>query len=116
MARMRGMEFMRALSSLERRFGIKIPKRPEVDIDIPTDKSGHYESGAWADAPRVLSILEKKLGRLRHKVAMLDYVKWCRVLDAMQWDLDRGVNPVSMVPTLMKLKMLMDGAGQDADF
>ena len=115
MAKMRGMEFMRALSELERRFGIKTPRRPEADIGIPADKSGSYESEAWADVPRVLSILEKKLRRLRHKVAMLDYIKWCRVLDAMQWDLDRGAAPAIMVPTLMKLKTLMDNAGQDAD-
>jgi len=109
-AKFRGMEFMRALSELERRFSIKIPRRPEVSVGLPMDRSGAYESEAWADVPRVLVMLETKLSRLRDRVALLDYVKWCRVVDAVRWDLDRsgGNGTPDMVAILMKLKSIME--------
>ena len=119
MAKLRGMEFMRALSELERRFGIKTPRRPDVNVGLPVDRSGAYESEAWADVPRVLTMLEKKLTRLRDKAAMLDYVKWCRVLDMVRWDLEHcgGVATPDMVSILMKLKVIMDRSSQEyADF
>ena len=113
-AKLRGMEFMRALSELERRFGIKTPRRPDVSIGLPADKSGMYESEAWADIPRVVAMLEAKLSRMREKVALLDYVKWCRVLDAVQWDLDHGIVAMpQMLSVLMKLKSIMDQSGQN---
>jgi hypothetical protein len=113
MAALRGMEFMRALAELEHRFSIKTPRRPEVSIGVPEDKSGAYESEAWADVPRVLAMLETKLVRLRDKTALLDYVKWCRVIDAVRWDLDHcgGVANPNMVSVLMKLKIIMGRAG-----
>jgi len=115
MARLRGMEFMRALAELERRFNVKIPRRPDAKIDVPADKSGSYESQAWTDVPRVLIALEAKLLRLRDRVALLDYVKWCRVVDAVRWDLDHcgGIATPDMVLALMKLKSIMDNSGQN---
>lgn len=113
MAKLRGMEFMRALSELERRFGIKIQRRPEASIEIPADKSGSYESEAWTDVPRVAALLEARLVRLRDKVALIEYVKWCRVMDAVRWDLDHNGGNVQpgMVAILIKLKGIMDLAG-----
>lgn len=111
LAKMRGIEFMRALSELERRFGIKVPRRPDVSIGVPTDKGSTSE--AWGDVPRVLNHLEKKLSRVRNKASMLEYVKWCRVIDAVRWDLDHngGKSTPDMVAVLMKLKTVMDGVG-----
>lgn len=117
-ARTHGMEFMRALSELERRFSIRI-KRPEVSLmQIPPDKSGKYESAAWTDVPRLLNLLEDRLPRIRNRVAQLDFVKWCRVLDVVRWDFDHSggkANP-AMIAILMKLKGIMDSAsGIDAN-
>lgn len=117
-AKQRGMEFMRALSELERRFSIKTPRRPEASIEAPQDRSGaDYESKAWSDVPRIMAMLEAKLLRLRSSAPMLDYVKWCRVLDAIRWDLDRGGGQATpqMAVALAKLRDAMDRFRQNAD-
>lgn len=110
--RFRGVQFMDAVRDLERRFGLKIPRRPEgPPIQEPKDKSTpDYESEAWSDVPRVLAVLEKKLRRIRDRSSMHDYVKFCRVLDAVQWDLDAsaGVPGQEMVQALKRLREAMD--------
>jgi hypothetical protein len=109
-AKFRGLEFMRALSELENRFGTKVPRKPEVDIPIPADKNGSYESQAWLDVPRLIDIIETKLLRVRDKVNMIEYVEWCKVIDYIIWDLsqtEEKTNP-DMVLTLMKLKDRID--------
>lgn len=117
LARLRGMEFMRVLSELERRLGIKIPLRPEVKLHIPIDKNSSYESEAWSDVSRVMTMLEKKLVRCREKVSLLEFVKWCRVIDAVRWDLSQcgGKATPEMVQILVKLNGIMSVVGQDAD-
>lgn len=112
-ARFKGIKFNEALVQLERRFHIKIPRRPEEAIQEPKDKGGpDYESGAWSDIPRVLGILENKLTRVRNKVSLVDYVKFCRVLDTIQWDLDHNgnVGTPQMTSILIKLRQKMDDA------
>jgi DNA primase len=111
-AKFKNVHFMDALKELERRFQIKVPRRPNYDEETKTrDKSTpNYKSDAWKDVPRVLEALEKKLIRIRDKVSMLDYVKFCRVLDAVQWDLKHNGDKQTpeMVQILDRLKMKMD--------
>ena len=116
-AKMKGLDFMRALSELERRFSIKTLKRPEASLQAPIDKSGTYESKAWEDVPRMINMLEAKLLRLRPTAPLVDYVKWCRFLDAVMWDIDKnGGQPMAhMAASLVKLKEAMDKSRQNAD-
>lgn len=108
----RGLPFIDALKDLERRFRIRVPERPDSpELEEPSDKSSSdYVSAAWQDVDRVLPILERKLLRLRDMAPMTDYVKFCRVLDAVQWDLDRNDgNPMpQMILILDKLRKMMD--------
>lgn len=109
----KNLDFMTALVELERRFRIKVPRRPEApDIKDPIDRSSGYVSDAWSDAPRVVKILEARLPKIRGVVPMSDYVKFCRVLDSVQWDLDRseGVTTPDMVQILNRVKAMMEEA------
>jgi hypothetical protein len=112
-AKFKGIKFMEALVELERRFRIRVPKRPEApEFTEPTDRGANYISDKWDDVPRVLILLETKLIRLRDKVPLTDYVKFCRVLDTVQWDLDRaaGKQTPDMVRILKRLRDVMDEA------
>jgi DNA primase len=113
--KLHNLKFMGALSELERRFNIKVPRRPETDIEAPEDRNGQYQSKAWDDIPRVMDMLEAKLLRLRNSVPMTDYIKWCRILDAIRWDLDHnGGQPLpQMSIALSKLRNMMGGVKQD---
>jgi hypothetical protein len=115
-----GLEFMEALKRLERRFSIRVPKRPDVEGDIPEPKdksSADYISPARYDIPRMMTILERRLIRTRNSFIMEDYVKCCRVLDNVQWDLDRNTGTVTdgMVVILSKLKDMIDKCSGQAD-
>jgi hypothetical protein len=110
-ARFKGIKFIEALSTLERRFNIKIPRKPDSpEMKEPEDKGSHYESTAWSDIPRVLAMLEKKLVRLRDKASLIDFVKFCKVLDSVQWDLDHNgnVGTPQMSDVLIKVRKMMD--------
>lgn len=111
-ARLHGLEFMRALAELERRFGIHIQQKTKLDLNVPRSKTGDYESEAWSDVPRFLEILEAKVIRLRDDTPMLDYIKWCRVLDAVRWDFSHngGNATPDMISILMRLKDIMNAA------
>lgn len=114
----KNLDFITALVELERRFRIKVPRRPEApDIKDPVDRASNYVSDAWADAPRVIKILEARLPKLRGSIPMADYVKFCRVLDSVQWDLDRseGVTTPDMVQILGVVKRMMDDAACNVD-
>jgi hypothetical protein len=110
----KGLSFMEALRDLERRFRIRVPEKPDSPEleEPPMRTSSKYVSDAWQDVARVLPILERKLRRLRRVAPMTDYVKFCRVLDAVQWDLDRnrGSQTPQMVLILDKLRRRMDAA------
>ncbi len=110
----KNLSFMEALKELERRFHIRIPQMPEGPaIEEPKDRTASdYVSDAWSDVPRVLKILEGRLSRVRDKVSMYDFVKFCRVLDAVHWDLEkgRGQQTVAMVEVLGKLRTAMERA------
>src|SRR5271170_6588749 len=55
LAKFNGLRFMEALQDLERRFHIKIPRRPEApEIVEPIDRDSNYVSDQWQDVPRVL--------------------------------------------------------------
>lgn len=109
----KGLTFMDALRDLERRFGIRVDRRPDdsVPIDEPKDRSSSsYVSDAWSDVPRVLEMLDGKLMRLRGSSSLHDFVRFCRVLDAVRYDLDlnKGQQTDAMVDVLGKLRKAMD--------
>ena len=110
--RFKGLKFMDALRDLERRFRIRVPERPEGSdfVEPPDKESVDYVSEAWRDVARVMPILEKKLERIRDRASLVDYVKFCRVLDAVQWDFDRnqGESTPAMILVLDKLRGMMD--------
>jgi len=112
----RGLQFMDALKELERRYRLKVPKRPDgTPIEEPKDRSSsEYVSEAWLDVPRVLDMLEKKLARVRDRASLIDYVRFCRVLDRVRWDLDlaKGEPTDAMVQILDKLRKAMDALPQ----
>jgi hypothetical protein len=117
-AKFKGLKFMDALQDLERRFRIRIPQKPEApEIVEPIERKSDYVSDKWADVPRVLALLEKKLQRLRERSSLIDYVKFCRVIDAVQWDLDHngGQQTPEMVLVLQKLKEKMQALEDEAD-
>ncbi len=108
----KGLPFMDALRELERRFNIKVDRRPEEQALEPlVDKSSSkYESEAWGDVPRVLLMLEEKLGRLRDRASLHEFVRFCRVLDSVSYDLNRakGEQTDEMVEVLGRLREKMD--------
>lgn len=109
-AKFKGIRFMDALVELERRFKIRVPRRPEEsEIVEPSDRGAAYVSDKWADIPRVLAILESKLLRIRDRCGMSDYVKFCRVIDAVSWDFDKlGKGTPEMTAALKKVMERMD--------
>jgi len=109
-AKFKNIKFNEALTQLERRFHIKTPRMPEDAIREPVEKSSHYESEAWKDVSRVLELLEKKLMRLRDKVALIDFIRFCRVLDTVKWDFDHNghISTPPMIDVLIKLRNMMD--------
>jgi hypothetical protein len=116
--RFKGLRFMDALAALEKRFRVRIPRRPEgPEIVEPAERDHKYVSDKWADVPRVLAILEAKLARVRPKCGMHDYVKFCRVMDAVAWDFARVQSGTSeMAAVLKKLMDRMDEASELPDF
>jgi len=112
-ARFEGKDFMEALKELERRNKISVPRVPDAaSYAEPLDRGSEYQSEAWADIPRVLNTLESKLIRVRNKVPLSDFVKWCRVMDLILWDFEKsqGKATPEMAKTLSKLRNLMDEA------
>jgi hypothetical protein len=101
---------MDALQDLERRFRIKIPKKPDApEIVEPADRDSTYVSDQWQDVPRMLKLLEGKLARVRPKCSLSDYVKFCRVLDAVEWDFNKvNKSTPAMAGILKKLKDKID--------
>lgn len=115
-AKFRGLRFMDALVELERRFRIRVPRRPEEPETVdPVDRGASYVSDKWDDVPKVLLLLEAKLARLRSRASLSDYVKFCRVLDAVQWDVDKaaGKQNAEMVKVLKRLREVMDSLPED---
>jgi len=108
----RGLHFADALKELEKRFGLKIPKRLDgTPFEEPKDRSSsRYVSDAWGDVPRVMKLLEKKLARVRDKASLSDYVRFCRVLDriSLDYNLAKGKQTDAMVQALGKLREAMD--------
>lgn len=109
----KGLNFAEALKDLERRLGVKVESRPDdaPSVDEPVDRRGNYESTAWADVPRVLDMLEGQLSKLRRRgVPMIDYVRFCRVLDNVRYDLDlnKGQQTSAMVDILGRLRASMN--------
>ena len=109
-SRFKGLRFMDALADLERRFRIKIPRRPEgPEIVEPTDRNSKYVSDKWQDVTRVLTLLESKLLRIRDKCEMADFTKFCRVMDAISYDYDKTQKSTpEMTSTLSRLAGMMD--------
>jgi len=111
-AKFRGVRFMDALAELERRFRVHVPRRPEgPEIVEPADRGSAYVSDKWSDVLRVLAILEAKLLRIRDRCSMSDYVKFCRLMDAVAWDFDKvGKATPEMAAALKKVMDRMDEA------
>lgn len=91
-SRFKSIKWYEALKELEKRFGIKVTKASNGQpIEEPVDKtSSKYESELWSNVPEMLLLLNNKLLRIRDKVMMQDYIKFCRLLDNIQWDLDHN--------------------------
>ena len=109
-AKFNGLRFMDALQDLERRYHIKIPKKPEApEIVEPADRDSKYVSSQWQDVPRMLKLLEGKLARVRPKCSLSDYIKFCRVLDTVEWDFNKlNKSTPAMADVLKKLIGRMD--------
>lgn len=116
-AKFGGVRFMEALSRLERRFNIKTPQRPEAAGPVdPVERGSNYESDKWKDVPTMLSVLERKLRRARDKCAMLSFIKFCRVMDAVQYDFEKdGKATPEMSSALRKLADRIDAAVAQAE-
>lgn len=117
-AKLKSVKFMEALHELERRFHIRIPRRPESHtLEQPSERSSTYTSPQWSDVNRVIPILENRLVRLRQKIPMHDFVKFCRVIDAVRWDFEHAQNQSSpdMILALQKVRTLMQTAEEEAD-
>jgi hypothetical protein len=80
-AKSKGITFFQALSELEKRFDIKPPKKSD-QID---DNKPKIDVVA-----RLFPLAEKKLRNIRNKCGMNDYIKICRTLDSIDWDLRHG--------------------------
>ena len=108
-SRFKKKNFFESLAELERRFGIKVPKRP-TDVNInPSDRSHDYKSVAWSDMTRHLGILENKLIRNRHKATLPDYIKVCKLLDVIRYDFTLSGEPNdSMVRALNNASEFID--------
>jgi hypothetical protein len=117
LAKFNGLRFMDALADLERRYHIKIPKKPDApEIVEPTDRSSTYVSDQWQDVPRMLKLLEGKLARLKPKCSFTDFVKFCRVLDVVEWDFNKiNKSLPAMSDILKKLLARMDEVMQLPD-
>lgn len=105
-AKLNNVPFMGALMELERRFGIKASKGPKNNaIADPGIKGSQYKSGQWGDVEKLIALAEKRLKSIRHLCNLTDYIKFCRVIDNIQWDLNHGDGEPhpTMVPTLRKL-------------
>lgn len=108
-AKSKNIKFMDALSALEKRFKVKVPRRPESSPIAHIEKDSGYESQAWADVPRFLGILEKKLSRIRDKSGISEYVRLCRLIDAIEWDFNLiGKANADMIKAMMKASSMMD--------
>ena len=107
-SRLKGQKFMDALSALERRFGIKLPRKPEpLPIAAPINKDANFVSEKWSDIPAVLTLLENKLKRIRDRCSLIDYVKFCRVIDVIQWDYERIRKATPEMATILSRCMQM---------
>lgn len=105
------LRFMDALVTLERRFRIQVPQRPELpDWIEPTERGANYESEQWKDIPRVLKLLESKLMRVKPKCTLIEFTKICRVIDNVHFDIEKDpkVTPAMVEVTGKAMKMMDD--------
>ena len=105
----KNLRFMEAIGELERRFRIKVERRPEGPAIEFKERSSGTTSEEWANVPRVLDVMEKKLLRIRSRCGLTDYVKFCRVIDAVRWDWEStSQSTPTMANALAKLSAMMD--------
>lgn len=80
-ARFNNIKFIEALSRLERKYGISVPK---IDLTIPIEPSNRdytYKSSARNDIPRMLEIANSKLIRGRDKCSYTEFIGFCLRID-----------------------------------
>jgi len=108
-SRFNSNKYYESLSALEKRFGIKVPKKPD-NVHIPlVERTAGYKSSAWNDVPRFLEILENKLIRNRHKATLPEYIKVNRMMDAIRWDHNvTGSSTPEMISSLEKASRFID--------
>lgn len=105
-AKFRGLRFMDALVDLERRFRIKVPRKPDgPPIVEPADRKADYVSDQWYDIPRVLAMFETKLLRLQNQMGLVEYVKYCRLLDAIDYDFSKTGKPTDEMVSVLRKAM-----------
>lgn len=106
-----GMSFMDALKSLEKRFNIKVQKQPDAQPEVqePSIRTSEYKSEKRYDVPTMLGVLEKKLKRIRDLSPLVDYIKFCRLLDLISYDFEKDEKSTpEMANALDKLLSRMD--------
>lgn len=97
---------MDALADLERRYRIMVPRRPDGPAIVePADRKSDYVSDKWHDIPRVLLLVEQKLLRVREKLGLMDFVKYCRLLDAIEYDFNKTGKPTDEMVAVLKKAM-----------
>ena len=106
-AKFHGFRWMDALVDLERKLRIKVPRRPDgPPIVEPADRRSDYVSDQWYDVPRVLALVEAKLLRVRSHMSLVDYTKYCRLLDAIEYDFNKTGKPTDEMVAVLKKAML----------
>lgn len=109
-SRFNSKRYYESLSILEKRYGIKVPKKPTINQIPIFDKSSDYKSQAWGDVPRHIEILENKLLRNRSRATLQEYVKVMRLIDAIRWDYNQtGESSVDMILALDKAAKYIEG-------
>lgn len=108
-AKFQGIKFYDALTSLEKKYNIKVEEStPSFDI-APSDRDSGYKSNAWSDMPRMWEIVENKLIRNRFKCTFNEYINLCRLLDNVIFDFNKtGIGTQDMVTALHKASAKID--------
>jgi hypothetical protein len=60
-------------------------------VEIKERSSSNYKSDNWNDISRIIPICEKRLLKIRDNVSLIDFIKYCKVMDTVKWDSERNI-------------------------